>query len=67
MPTVSAARGCSPTARLRRPQRVRNSAIWKTMTMTISDDGDRALAEERVEEPADDRQVGQAFGRVRTP
>ena len=32
MPTVSAARGCSPTARLRRPQRDRKSRIWKPMT-----------------------------------
>ena len=37
MPTVSAARGCSPTARLRSPQRVRNSAIWNAMTMTMSE------------------------------
>ena len=33
MPTVSAALGCSPTARVRRPQRDRNSSTCRTMTM----------------------------------
>ena len=28
MPTVSAATGCSPIARVRSPHRVRNSPIW---------------------------------------
>ena len=37
MPTVSAARGCSPTARLRRPQRDRNSRIWNAITTTSSE------------------------------
>ena len=37
MPTVSAAFGCSPTARVRRPQRERNSKIWRTTTNKISD------------------------------
>ena len=32
MPAVSAAFGCSPTARTRRPQRVRNSATCSTTT-----------------------------------
>ena len=35
MPTVSAAFGCSPTARVRRPQRDRKRKTWNTMTMTI--------------------------------
>ena len=30
MPTVSAATGCSPTARTRSPHRVRNRPIWIT-------------------------------------
>ena len=34
MPTVSAADGCSPTARTRSPQRVRNSANVTTATST---------------------------------
>ena len=37
MPTVSAARGCSPTARVRRPQRDRNSQIWVPTMITIAD------------------------------
>ena len=37
MPTVSAARGCSPTARVRRPQRVRNSRICRTTTRMIAE------------------------------
>ncbi len=37
MPTVSAAFGCSPTARVRRPQRDRNSRIWRAITNTIND------------------------------
>ena len=37
MPTVSAAFGCSPTARDRRPQRDRNSQIWNPMTMKITE------------------------------
>ena len=34
MPTVSAAFGCSPTARVRSPHRVRNSATSITMIST---------------------------------
>ena len=34
MPTVSAAFGCSPTARTRRPHRVRNSATCTVAAMT---------------------------------
>ena len=37
MPTVSAALGCSPTARVRRPQRERNSRTWKITTSTMTD------------------------------
>ncbi len=37
MPTVSAALGCSPTARVRRPQRDRNSSTCITSTMTMTD------------------------------
>ena len=37
MPTVSAACGCSPTARVRRPQRDRNSMIWRTITKMMTD------------------------------
>ena len=36
-PTVSAARGCSPTARVRRPHRDRNRRTCRTMTKTITD------------------------------
>src|SRR5664280_1564330 len=36
MPTVSAARGCSPVARVRRPHLVRKSRIWTTMIRTIA-------------------------------
>ena len=35
--TVSAARGCSPTARVRRPQRERKRRTWRTMTRRITD------------------------------
>ena len=42
MPTVSAALGCSPTARVRRPQRDRKSMIWMKITMTITRHRDRA-------------------------
>ena len=34
MPTVSAATGCSPTARVRRPQRVRVRPTWMTISST---------------------------------
>ena len=37
MPTVSAARGCSPTARVRRPQRLRNSQICAPTMITSVD------------------------------
>ena len=37
IPTVSAARGCSPTARVRRPQRDRNSMIWIPITKKMTD------------------------------
>ena len=59
MPTVSAARGCSPTARVRRPQRDRNRRIWKTITMNSSEIVIGPWAKSVVEDPADERQVGQ--------
>jgi hypothetical protein len=34
MPTVSAAIGCSPTARTRSPQRVLNRATWTRISAT---------------------------------
>src|SRR4051794_11044404 len=36
MPTVSAAVGCSPTARVRRPHLVRKSATWISTTSTMA-------------------------------
>ena len=64
MPTVSAARGCSPTARVRRPQRVRNSSDLEDDDDDDQGDRERALAEDRVEDPADERQVGERIRRV---
>src|SRR6478609_300015 len=37
IPTVSAAFGCSPLARVRSPQRDRKSQTWNPMTMTSTD------------------------------
>ena len=66
MPTVSAAFGCSPTARVRRPQRERNSRTWRTIDEDDDRHRDRALVRNIVEDPADDRQVDQLVGRRRT-
>ncbi len=52
MPTVSAAVGCSPTARTRSPHRVLNSPTWTKM---ISDVGD-------VQEDDESKKTGPMIG-----
>ena len=60
MPTVSAAFGCSPTARVRRPQRDRKRSTCRTIDEDDHRHRDGALRQEHPEQPADERQVDEA-------
>ena len=56
MPTVSAATGCSPIARVRSPHRVRNSPTCTTISSDVGD----VQEDDRVEEDRpDDRDVAE--------
>ena len=55
--------GCSPTARLRRPQRERKRRIWNTIMMNSSEIVIGPWAKSVLEDPADERQVGQEIRR----
>ena len=64
IPTVSAASGCSPTARVRRPQRERKSRICSTMTPISSASPIGPCPNRALNSQPMHRQLGERLGRL---